>query len=91
MSFLIEDDKVWDRYDETWCVIKDEIGIKFQSEPVSEYKYLKAKVREYDGVIKTNFLVNDRPKKKICIVFALLASLLILLWILIIKITHKFI
>ena len=27
-----------------------------------EYKYLKAKVREFDGVIKTNFLINDIPK-----------------------------
>ena len=26
-------------------------------------KYLKTKVREYDGVIKTNFLGNDVPKE----------------------------
>ena len=26
-------------------------------------KYLKAKVREFDGVIKTNFLGNDMPKE----------------------------
>ena len=63
MSFLIKDDEVWDRYDEIWCVIKDKIGIKFHSEPVYEYKYLKAKVREYDGAIKTNFLGNDMPKE----------------------------
>ena len=25
-------------------------------------KYLKTKVREFDGVIKTNFLSNDTPK-----------------------------
>ena len=25
-------------------------------------KYLKTKVREYDGAIKTNFLGNDVPK-----------------------------
>ena len=41
-------------------------------EPVYEYKYLKAKVREFDGVIKTNFLGNDMPKEK-CIILALLA------------------
>ena len=59
MSFLIKNDEVWDKYDEIWYVIKNKLGIKLHSEPVYEYKYLKAKVREFDGVIKTNFLGND--------------------------------
>ena len=44
-------------------MIKDKLDIKFHSEPVYEYKYLKAKLREFDGVIKTNFLGNDMPKE----------------------------
>ena len=63
MSSLIKDDKVWNKYDEIWDVIKDKLDIKFHSEPAYEYKYLKAKVREFDGVIKTNFLGNDIPKE----------------------------
>ena len=63
MSFLIKDDEVWDKYDKIWDVTKDKLGIKFHSEPVYEYKYLKAKVREFNGVIKTNFLGNDMPKE----------------------------
>ena len=63
MSFLIKDDEVWDKYDKIWDVIKNKLNIKFHSEPVYEYKYLKAKVREFDGVIKTNFLGNDMPKE----------------------------
>ena len=43
--------------------LKNKLGIKLHSEPVYEYKYLKAKVREFDGVIKTNFLGNDVPKE----------------------------
>ena len=65
MSFLIKDDEVWETYDKIWDVIKSKLGIKFYSEPVYEYKYLKAKVREFDGVIKTNFLGNDMPKENI--------------------------
>ena len=61
--FLIKDDEVWDKYDKIWDVIKNKLNIKFHSEPVYEYKYLKAKVREFDGVIKTNFLGNDMPKE----------------------------
>ena len=63
MSFFIKDDEVWDKYDKIWDVIKDKLGIKFHSEPVYEYKYLKAKLREFDGVIKTNFLGNDMLKE----------------------------
>ena len=63
MSFLIKDDEVWDKYDKIWDVFKDKLGINFHSEPVYECRYLKAKVRESDGVIKTNFLGNDVPKE----------------------------
>ena len=41
--FFIKDDEVWDKYDKIWNVIKDKLGMKFHSEPVYEYKYLKAK------------------------------------------------
>ena len=44
-------------------MIRNKLGIKFHSEPIYEQKYLKAKVREFDGVIKTNFLGNDTPKE----------------------------
>ena len=44
-------------------MIKNKLGINFHSEPIYEYKYLKAKVREYDDVIKTNFLGNGMPKE----------------------------
>ena len=60
---MIKDDDVWDKYDKIWDVIKDELGIKFHSEPVYEYKYLKVKVREFDGVIRTNFLGSGMPKE----------------------------
>ena len=63
MSFLIKDDEVWDKYGKIWDVIKNKLNIKIHSEPVYEYKYFKAKVREFDGVIKTNFLNNGMPKE----------------------------
>ena len=63
ISFLIKDDEVWDKYDKSWDVIKDKLGINFHREPVHEYKHLKAKVREFDAVIKTSFLGNDVSKE----------------------------
>ena len=63
MSFLINDDEVWDKYDKMWDAIKNKLNIKFHSEPVYEYKYLKTEVREFNGEIKTNFLNNGMPKE----------------------------
>ena len=58
MYFFIKDDEVQDKYDKIWDAI-----IKFHSELVYKYKYLKAKVREFNGVIKTSFLNNGMPKE----------------------------
>ena len=63
MSFLIKDDEVWKKFEKICNVIKNKLGIKFHRKPIYEQKYLKAKVREFDGVIKTNFLGNDMPKE----------------------------
>ena len=60
---MITDDEVWDKYNKVWDVIKDKLDIKFHIEPVYEYKYLKAKVSESDGMIKTNILGNNIPKE----------------------------
>ena len=66
--FFIKDDKVWEKYENIWDVIKNKLGIKFHSEPIYEQEYFKAKVKEFDGVIKTNFLGNDTPKELIACV-----------------------
>ena len=63
MSFLIKDDEVWKKYEKNWDLIKTKLSMKFHRKPVYEYKYLKAKVREFDGVIRTNCLGNDVPKE----------------------------
>ena len=61
ISILIKDVEVWEKYEKIWDVIKNELSIKLHSEPIYKQKYLKAKVREFDGAIKTNFLGNDMP------------------------------
>ena len=43
--------------------MKEKLNIKFHSERVYDEKYMKAKVRECDGVIKTKFLSNKVPKE----------------------------
>ena len=79
MSFLIKNNEVWKKYDKIWDAIKNKLGIKFHSQAVYEYKYLKAKVREFNGVIRTNFLGNDMPKENMyytCIACIIIDSVL---------------
>ena len=50
------------KYD-IWEVIKNKLGIKFHSQPIYENKYLKDKVKEFNGDIKRNFLGNGLLKE----------------------------
>ena len=63
MSFLIKNDEVQQKYENNLDVIKNKLNIKFHSQPIYENKYLKAKVREFNGNIKTKFLGNNVPEE----------------------------
>ena len=65
MSFVIKDDGVLDKYNEIWDKIKEKLNIKFHSMPVYDEKCIKAKVREFNGVIKTKFLSDEIPKENV--------------------------
>ena len=71
MSFVLKDDDVLDKYNEIWDKIKNALNIKFHSMPAYDEKYINSKVREFNGVIKTNLLGDKIPKESIhytCIV-----------------------
>ena len=61
MPFIIKDDSILVRYNEILNKIKKTLGVKFHSMPVYDKKYIKAKKIEFNGVIKTNFLVGEVP------------------------------
>ena len=65
MSFMTKYDMCLDKYNEMWDKIKETLNIKFHSMLVYDGKYIKAKVREFNGVIKTNFLGDEIPKENI--------------------------
>ena len=52
---MIKNDDVPDKLNKIWDKIKTDLNINFESMSVYDEKYIKAKVREFDGVIKTNF------------------------------------
>ena len=55
MSFVIKDDDVLDKYSEIWNRFRDVLNTKFHSMSVYDEKYIKAKVREFNVVIKKTF------------------------------------
>ena len=62
LPFMIKDDSVLNKYNEICNTIKGKLNIKFHSLPVYDEKYIKAKVREFNGVIKANVLGDKIPK-----------------------------
>ena len=63
MSFVIKDDDVLAKYNEISNKIKRTLNIKLHSMPVYSEKNIKTKVKEFNGVIKTNFLDDEIPKE----------------------------
>ena len=63
LYFVIKNDDVLDIYNEVWEKIKNTLNITFHNMLVYDEKYKKAKVREFNGVIKTNFLGDKIPKE----------------------------
>ena len=65
MSFIIKDDAVLDKYNEIWNKIKKTLNIKLHSMLVYNEKYIKAKLKEFNGVITTKFLSDEILKESV--------------------------
>ena len=79
MSFMIEDDSVLVKYNEIWNKIKKTLNIKFHSMLVYDKKYIKTKVKEFNGVVNTNFWGNKVPNKGLhytCVVCTSIGSVM---------------
>ena len=63
MSFLVKDHSLLVKYNEIWNKIKKTLNKKFHSMPFYDEKYIKGKIREFNGVIKTNFWGDKIPKE----------------------------
>ena len=59
MSFKIENDTIFLKYNEIWKKIKKTLNIKLHIQPIYDEKYIKTKVKTLNNVINTVFLVNE--------------------------------
>ena len=66
MSFKIEDDEVYVKYNSIWNKIKELLGgLKFHSDPNYDDSYIKSKVKTFTEMIKTLFDGNEIPKERV--------------------------
>ena len=65
ISFKRENDNVVFGYNEIWNKIKITLNIRFHSQPIYNAKYIKNKVKTFNGVINSVFSDNKIPKEVI--------------------------
>ena len=55
MTFVTDNEKVYDKYDEIWEVIRNLLKVKFTVNPVRDDKYLRAKLKKFNRKNRTTF------------------------------------
>ena len=61
MSFVTEDEKVHNKYNKIWEVIRKLLKVKYASDPIRDGKYIVTKLKIFDKVNKTIF--NNHASK----------------------------
>ena len=70
MSFVTDDEKVYEKYDEIWNVVKALLKLKFAASPIRNDKYILVKLKIFKKKNLTTFNNNIVPTEKnhyICI------------------------
>ena len=61
VSFVTDDEEVYEKYNEIWEVVKKVLKLKFTVGPVRDYKYIIAKLKIFNGTNRTTFSNNAIP------------------------------
>ena len=64
MSFVTDDEKIYDKYNKIWEVIRNLLKVNFTVGPVRDDKYLTAKLKTFNIVSKTKFTDNFIPLER---------------------------
>ena len=59
MTFVTDNEKVYDKYNEIWEVIRKLLKVKFTVNPVRDDKYLVAKLKIFNRINRTTFFGNN--------------------------------
>ena len=64
MSFVTDDKEVYEKYNKIWNVVKKLLKLKFFVSPIRDDKYIIAKLKNFNGIIRTTFTNNIIPIEK---------------------------
>ena len=70
MSFVTDDEKIYEKYNKIWEVIRKLLKVNFAVSPVRDDKYLVAKLKIFAEINRTIFINNSIPIERnhyICI------------------------
>ena len=67
MSVLIRDNILLEKYNEIWDNVSIAVKRQFAGEPVYNEKYLKTKIKSYEGKVNPNFHKDKMPEKLVLI------------------------
>ena len=70
MTFVTDNEKVYDKYNEIWEVIRKLLKVKFAVNPIRDYKHLAVKLKIFNRINRTTFNKNNIPIERnhyICI------------------------
>ena len=64
MSFVTDDEQIYEKYNEIWEVVRKLLKAKFTVDPVRDDKYIVAKLKIFNKIIRTTFTDNAIPIEK---------------------------
>ena len=64
VSFKIEDDDIFFKYNVLWNKIKKILNLKFYGQPIYDEKSIKTKIKTFNDAINTGFPDNEIPKER---------------------------
>ena len=64
MSFVTDDEEIYEKYNEIWEVVRKLLKVDFTIGPVRNDKYLLAKLKLFDRINRTTFTNNAIPIEK---------------------------
>ena len=66
MSFVTDDEKVYENYNEIWNLVKSLLKLKFSASPIRDDKYILAKLKIFKKKNLTTFKNNNiAPTEKL--------------------------
>ena len=65
VSFKIEDEDVYLKYNDIWNKTESMLNVKFHSQPIYDDKYIKTKVKAFNNTINTLLSGDDILKERI--------------------------